>query len=204
MSGIIYCFCGPSGSGKTTLANLYRSTSNGSVSRITTVTTRTPRDGEIDGVDYHFWSEDHFKRGVGDGVFFEFQEVHGQYYGTLKGSLEEVIARNLVSVIILDVHGAITLKDTFPNDTVNVFLTCSIREELRRRISGRNTPQEEVNRRLENAITELSVYSNNHSKFDYLIVNDDLSTSRSALVNITLHESVKRGRPLAFKEEAYG
>jgi guanylate kinase len=202
--GTIYCFSGPSGSGKTTLADTFRKTSNGAVSRVTTVTTRAPRQGEVDGVDYYFWTDENFRRGIEDGMFFEHQQVHGNYYGTLKGSLEEVVARKDMAVIILDVLGAITLKDRYPLNAVNVFLTCSSKAELRRRIEARNTSPEEVERRLHNATVELQVYSTYHRKFDYLIVNDDLNTSKSSLINITLHEAVRQGRSLTFKDEAYG
>ena len=197
MRGVIYCLCGPSGSGKTTLAN------SCGIPRVTTVTTRSPREGEVDGFDYYFWGEEIFRRGIEDQMFFEYEEVHGKFYGTLKGSLEEVIARNGTAVIILDVKGAMTLKETYPLNSVNVFLTCTNKGELRRRIEARKTSQEEVERRLKNATEELRAYSLNHEKFDYLILNDDLNTSKSSLLNITLHQGVKLGRPLVFKDETY-
>jgi guanylate kinase len=157
----------------------------------------------LDGVDYHFWREEHFRRGIADNMFFEHEEVHGNLYGTLKGSLEEVISKDESAVIILDVYGAIRLKDTFPVNTVNVFLTCSTRDELRRRIESRGTSPDEVARRLGRASKELSVYSDEHQKFDYLIVNDDLSTSRLALQNITVQEGVRAGKCLRFEDDIY-
>lgn len=204
MSGTIYCFSGPSGSGKTTLADILRWTSKGQISRITTVTTRKPRSEEVDGIDYHFWSEEHFRRGIADHMFFEHEEVHGNLYGTLKGSLEEVIHQGQSAVIILDVYGAIKLKDTFPDNTVNVFLTCSTRAELRRRIEERGTLPEEVTRRLSRASKEHQTYSSDHRKFDYLIINDDLSTSRLALLNITAQQAVRAGKSLTFEDDVYG
>lgn len=203
MSGVIYCFSGPSGSGKTTLADVFRRTSNGTASRITTVTTRGPRPGEIDGVDYHFWEEPVFERAIRDDLFFEYEMVHGNFYGTLKGSLEDVIAKNEVGVIILDVNGALKLKDTFPENTINVFLTCTMKAELRRRIEERKSPPQEIERRLRNASAEVQTYSRYREKFDYLIVNDDLNIAAAALANITIHEAVKRGRSLTFKDDAY-
>lgn len=200
-SGIIFCFAGPSGSGKTTLADIFRKNSGGSVSRITTVTTRPPRNGEIDGVDYHFWGTGEFLHGVNSNLFFEHELVHGNMYGTLRSSLEEVIERKDTAAIILDVNGAIKLKETFPSDVVNVFMTCTNKEELRRRIEKRNTSTEDVNRRLSAASSELATYSENTDKFNYLIINDDIEASWTVLVNIMIHEKARRGKPLLFQGE---
>jgi guanylate kinase len=199
-SGIIYCFAGPSGSGKTTLSEIFRKNLEGVVSRIVTVTTRAPRDGEVDGIDYHFWTSDEFINAVTKDLFFEHEVVHGNYYGTLKTSLQDVISSSRSSVIILDVKGAIKLKETFPNDVVNVFMTCTHIAELRRRIETRNTTQEDIKMRLAAASKELDTYSSNVQKFDYLIVNDNLETSWTILANITFHERVKRGDVLSFKD----
>lgn len=200
-SGIIFCFAGPSGSGKTTLSDIFRQKSAGSVSRITTVTTRAPRDGEVQSVDYYFWSEAEFLNGVDEGLFFEHEIVHGNRYGTLRQSLEKVVSSATVSSIILDVKGAIKLKETFPNDVVNVFMTCSHKNELRRRIQKRDTTEDDLQRRLSAASWELNTYSQNIHKFDYLIVNDDLEASWTVLMNIMCHERVKRGEPFNFEDE---
>lgn len=199
--GIIFCFAGPSGSGKTTLSEMFRRKSNGSVSRITTVTTRAPRSGEVDGIDYHFWSEDYFRFALRDDLFFEHEKVHGNMYGTLSSSLEQVVTDRKMSLIILDVNGAIKLKNKFPDDVVNVFLTCSHRSELRRRIEERNTAPEDLTRRLNAAALELDIYKANVDKFDYLIVNDDLNVSWTVLSNIATHEGVKRGDVFRFADE---
>lgn len=199
-SGILFCFAGPSGSGKTTLSDLFRDKSEGSISRITTVTTRKPRDGEVSGVDYHFWSSEQFLAGVENNLFFEHEVVHGMHYGTLKKSLQDAVAGRGVSSIILDVNGAIKLKESSPADVVNVFLTCTHKQELYQRILKRNTTPDDLERRLNAASVEIATYTENVDKFDYLIVNDDLQASWTVLSNIMIHERVKRGDRLHFKD----
>jgi guanylate kinase len=192
--GIIFCIAGPSGSGKTTLSNNITEISFGSVSRIVTVTTRPPRESEADGEDYHFWSNDRFARGVADDMFFEHENIHGHRYGTLNGSLEEIIESKKISIIILDVNGAIRLKNTFPNDSVTIFLTCKTKSELKDRIIQRKSTAHDINNRLNSAHSEIEVYNKNAHSFDYLIINETLSSSIHAFSNIIAHETVRRGR----------
>jgi len=198
-SGIIFCFAGPSGSGKTTLADLFINSRKGQVSKVVTVTTRTPRLGEKHGLDYFFWTEDQFFQAVSVGLFFEHENVHGSNYGTLRSSLEEFVSSGKDAVIILDVNGAMTLKESFLKDSVTVFLTARSENELKNRIAERKSSPEEIERRLLAVSTELKAFSDNPTKFDYLIINDNIDQAYTSLRNITLHEYAKRGQPLNFE-----
>lgn len=199
-TGMIFCFAGPSGSGKTTLSDMLKKRSEGEISRLITVTTREPRLGEVNGIDYHFWSEEQFNQGIKDKLFFEHQVVHGKFYGTLKKTIRESILSSAQSVIILDVFGAINLKTQYPKDVINIFLTCTEKEELKRRIAERGTTPDDMEKRLNAVEFEILTYLEHPAKFDYLIVNDDIDVSYSALQNIKIHESIKRGSLFPLKK----
>lgn len=197
--GIIFCLAGPSGAGKTTLAESLRK-HNPFVKRITTVTTRAPRDGEADGVDYHFWNTDSFQDAIQNQLFFEHELVHGKYYGTLKGSLEDIISQKGIALIILDVNGAVNLKKTFPENCINIFITCSHRHELEKRLTARNTNPDEVKKRLSAADNEQVFFSKNINQFDCLILNDQFEIAFGSFLNVLKQEMVRQGRLLVFED----
>ncbi|MFO0616064.1 MAG: guanylate kinase [Polyangiaceae bacterium] len=179
----------PSGAGKTTLTNMLRAAFPAlrfSVSH----TTRRPRPNEEDGREYHFVDRARFEAMVKDGAFAEHAEVHGNLYGT---SLAEIRAAKHGSAgVIFDVdyQGARQIKAHFP-EAVGVFILPPSLTELERRLRGRGTEDEATTkRRLEAAKREIEHYG----FFDYVIVNDDVSTAHEKLRGIVLAERCRRSR----------
>ena len=166
MSTPILVITGPSGVGKGTLIK-------GLLERVpglelaVSATTRAPRAGEVNGVDYHFLSQDDFDRRVAEGEFIEHAEYAGNRYGTLRSELTRP-ARAIV--LEIDVQGARQVREALP-EAVLIFIEPPSFEDLERRLAGRASDQpEQIERRLRAARTELAAAG----EFDHRIVNDDV------------------------------
>lgn len=186
----------PSGGGKTTIARrlLDRRTDVGySVS----CTTRAPRPGEQDGVDYHFLSPAEFEAKVTQGEFAEWAEVHGNRYGTLRSAIREVMEAGRHVMLDIDVQGARMLTAAFP-EAVTIFIIPPSVEVLVARLLGRKSESEEaLALRLRNARAELM----EAERYQYVVVNDDLEHAVRQVDRIVDEESVKRERLPALGEE---
>lgn len=166
----------PSGAGKSTLVARLRAEFPGFAYSIS-CTTRAPRQGEEDGVHYHFLTRDSFLAKREAGFFAEWAEVHGNFYGTPKGPVEEMLGKGQDILFDIDVQGAMQLKRVFPQ-ALYVFILPPTREVLEKRLRGRGTDAEDViAKRLANALGELKEAAN----FDYLIINDDLEEAADEL-----------------------
>ncbi len=158
-----------SGTGKTTLARRLVQRSPRYVFSVS-ATTRPPRPGERDGVDYHFLSEPEFMRRVEEGAFVEWARVHDRLYGTPRKELEAAAARGEHVVLDIDVQGARQIRDSVPDACLIFVLPPSV-DTLMARLEGRGTEApEDVARRLRSARAELQAVPD----FDYVVVNDDL------------------------------
>ena len=179
----------PSGGGKTTVARLLldrRSDVGYSVS----CTTRDPRNGEIDGVDYHFLSREEFNLRRDHGLFAEFAEVHGNLYGTLKSEITRVFDHGRHLVLDIDVNGAMQLLQAYP-EAVLVFLLPPSADVLRDRLFARKSDTPAVAlARLRNARDELAAV---HS-YKYVVVNDDLERAYQQVSAIMDAETVRHSR----------
>lgn len=159
----------PSGTGKTTLAHRLVGDSPDYVFSVS-ATTRRPRVGEIDGVDYHFVDRARFDEMVAADELVEWAEVHGRLYGTPREELERAGARGVHVVLDIDVQGARQIKARIP-DAKLIFVLPPDVETLLGRLTGRGTEDRaDVARRLRSALQELQVVE----EFDYVVVNDDL------------------------------
>ncbi|MHC1751351.1 guanylate kinase [Humidesulfovibrio sp.] len=166
----------PSGAGKSTLVARLRAEFPGFAYSIS-CTTRAPRQGEEDGVHYHFLTRETFISRRDAGYFAEWAEVHGNFYGTPKGPVEEMLGKGQDILFDIDVQGAMQLKRVFPQ-ALYVFILPPTREVLEKRLRGRGTDAEDViAKRLKNALGELKEAAN----FDYLIINDDLEEAADEL-----------------------
>lgn len=182
-NGLLFVLSAPSGCGKGTLRKALLGRDKG-LKFCPSVTTRAPRPGEVDGVDYKFVTKDEFYALERRGVFIEWAEVYGNLYGTPGEDLERARASGWDVIVEKDVQGARTLKGRCP-DAIFIFVLAPSPEELRRRMVARGTETEdEIERRFrmaEREIRELGI-------FDYVIVNDDLERAQERLYAIILGE----------------
>ncbi|WP_148894270.1 guanylate kinase [Geothermobacter ehrlichii] len=188
-NGILFVVSAPSGAGKTTLCR-YLVDMFPEIRQSISFTTRTPREGEVDGVDYHFVGRETFERMVAEGAFAEWAEVHGNLYGTSLRTLQQ--AREAGEDILLDIdcQGAAQLRDRL-DDAVFVFILPPSLKELERRLRGRQTDAEDViARRLANARREIA----QAHWYDYLLVNADLEESAAQLRAIVMAERCRTRR----------
>ena len=178
MKGKLIIVSGPSGSGKSTVTKIVKDRLNIPLS--ISATTRKPREGEVEGIDYYFLSEDEFKRKISNDEFYEYANVHGNYYGTLKKTVEENLEKGLNVILEIDVQGALIAKDK-KKDAVLVFFKTKDTKILEERLRGRKTDSEEViKKRLENTLKELEF----ENKYDYTVINEDIEDSCQKLIEI--------------------
>ncbi len=178
MRGKLIIVSGPSGSGKSTVTKIVKDKLNIPLS--ISATTRNPRDGEIDGKDYFFLSKEEFKNKIDNDEFYEYAEVHGNYYGTLKKTIEENLDKGLNVILEIDVQGALIAKEK-KKDAILVFFRTKDMDILEKRLRDRKTDSEEViQTRLKNAETELKY----EDKYNYTIINENLDDSIQELINI--------------------
>ena len=143
-------------------------------------TTRSPRPGETPGVDYFFMSREEFARGIEEDGFLEWAEVYGNWYGTPRQYVEEMINSGRDVVLEIDIQGARQIKQRYP-EGIFVFVVPPTMEELARRLTGRGTdPPEEIARRLSQAAEEMECAH----EYDYVIVNDEVEKAVATLKSI--------------------
>ena len=186
--GNIFVISAPSGAGKTSLCKElidFFPTLRHSVS----YTTRSGRNGETDGVDYHFVDRQTFREMAEKGAFAEWAEVHGNHYGTALATLDESRRAGQDILLDIDCQGADQLRKTLDN-AVFIFILPPDFAELRRRLQGRNTDSREViERRIANAKGEIR----RAPDYDYLVVNDDFGRACGQLKAIILAEGCRTG-----------
>jgi len=170
MRGSILVLTGPSGAGKSTLIKEMVKDIGPYYFSIST-TTRAPREGEKNGVDYFFVDKEAFQNDIAEELFLEYALVHGNYYGTSLRAVEEALAQGKLVIFDIDVQGHKSIKARLPDITTSVFITPPSFEALKQRLINRNTDSMEViEKRLIMADEELTKID----EFDYVIVNDDL------------------------------
>ena len=175
-SGHLFILSAPSGAGKSTLCR-FLLVRFPDLRYSVSYTTRLPRKGEQDGVDYRFISEAEFRKGIEDGRWAEWAEVHGCCYGTDAGVLADAIARGQDMLLDIDVQGACQLVERFP-DAVTIFVMPPSIEVLRERLLARGTDSREViERRMAAAEKELRC----RSRYRHIVVNDRLETAMAEL-----------------------
>jgi guanylate kinase len=168
--GKLVILSGPSGVGKDTVIDAWKAR-NPFVARVVAYTTRSPREKEVDGVDYHFVPVEEFRRQANGGHFLEYKEVHGNYYATPLSDMQAMLDAGRIAVLKIDVQGALSVMPLRP-DALSVFLLPPDRAELKRRIVGRGTDdQEAVDRRLRNAENEMAL----SDRYQFRVVNRDIT-----------------------------
>lgn len=188
--GLMYVLSSPSGAGKTTLADRLLKGDPGLRLSIS-ATTRKPRPGEVDGVDYYFMTEEKFLRMQEAGEFLESAKVFGNYYGTPRARVFDQLAEGVDILFDIDWQGAQQLDSVARGDVVKVFILPPSREELERRLRNRNQdPEDIVQARMSKADSEISHWA----EYEYVIVNFDLEQSETMLRAILLAERLQRYR----------
>ncbi len=177
--GKIFVFSAPSGSGKTTLVKYILKLFPQLVFSVS-ATTRAGRGNEIDGKDYFFISEDDFSRKIENDEFIEWEKFYDYYYGTLKSFVNETVESGKSIVLELDVKGALSIKERYP-ESVLIFIEPPSINALGERLKRRNTETEEdFRKRIDRAAMELSY----KDKFDYCVINDDLDAAKADVKRI--------------------
>lgn len=170
MKGQILIISGPSGSGKSTLLSRLLKEENDLYFSISS-TTRAPRQGETDGVNYYFTSEDEFKKGIDADEFLEWACVHGNYYGTSLKPVLKALEDGKIAIFDIDVQGFNIAKSKFAKNITSVFITTASKNELKSRLQNRGSDSAEtIEKRLINAVGEME----HILEYDYFLINDDL------------------------------
>lgn len=184
--GNLFVISGPSGVGKNTVINEFLK-NNKEVKLSISCTTRLPRQGEKDGINYFFLTKEEFENDIKEGKFLEWAEFNGNFYGTKQEYVEKTLANQQDIILEIDTQGAMQIKKKLP-DAVLIFIAPPSREVLENRLKGRGTESEDVvQKRLNIAIGELEKMKD----FDFVIVNDDLSKAANELKNIIKRKAAK-------------
>jgi guanylate kinase len=188
--GLLLVLSSPSGAGKTTLARRLLA-ADGDIAMSVSVTTRKQRPGEVDGRDYHFVDEAHFRAMREKGELLEWATVFGNRYGTPRAPVEQAIAAGRDVLFDIDWQGSQQLAEKMPGDIVRVFVLPPSGKVLEERLRTRNQdPSEVVAQRMAEASNEISHWA----EYDYVIVNADLDRSLEGLRAILTAERLRRER----------
>lgn len=189
--GVVLILSSPSGAGKTTLTRMMLQDRNLDLTLSISVTTRARRSSEVDGIHYRFIGEKQFIALRDAGELLEWAEVHGNYYGTPRGPVEEILAQGRDCLFDIDYQGTRQVREKMNADTVSVFILPPSMQELRARLERRAEDSRAViEKRLENARKEIARWK----EYDYVIVNDDLQRSFDDLIAILRAERQRRPR----------
>lgn len=171
--GKVVIVSAPSGSGKTTVVN-HLLESFDCFAFSVSATTRAPRGTEKDGEAYYFITEEEFRRRIEADAFVEHEQVYkGVYYGTLKSEVERIWGDGKVILFDVDVKGGVNLKKYFGKDALSIFVKAPSIKEIRRRLEKRGTDSPEF---IEDRVRKARIEMMYQPKFDYILLNDDLST----------------------------
>lgn len=190
--GLLIVISGPSGVGKGTVRKALFARSGHDLDYSVSMTTRAPREGEVDGVDYYFVSKEEFLKQIDDGNLLEHAEFVGNMYGTPKDKVEEKLNLGHEVVLEIEVNGAMQVREKM-KDAVFIFIAPPTFEALENRLITRGTERGEViKERLEKAKREIKLAS----YYDYIVINDEVSNAADRIMAIIRAEHAKCSRTL--------
>jgi guanylate kinase len=188
--GIIFILSAPSGAGKTTISRAALKEVGG-LSASVSITTRAPRGGEVEGVDYSFVTDDEFDRRLAAKQLAEWARVFDHRYGTLRAPLDRAVADGRDILLDIDIQGARQIRKSYPRDSVLIFVLPPSFKELEERLRRRGTETESaIAHRLKRAREEARAWP----EYDYLIINADVKESLARLGAVVEAERLRVGR----------
>ena len=192
--GAILIISGPSGCGKSTLLKeVYKDIDDYYFSISTT--TRAPREGEVNGVDYFFVTKEEFEKDINNGDFLEYAKVHDNYYGTSLKPIIQALNEGKLVIFDIDVQGHHLVRKKMNDSVTSVFITTPSLKVLEERLNNRNSDSLEViEKRVKNAKKEIEFFD----EYDYFIVNDNLESASNELVSIA---NIARAKAKLFDKE---
>jgi len=191
--GSILIISGPSGAGKSSLIKAVRDKIGDFYFSIST-TTRTPREGEKDGVDYYFVDKETFEAGIRVGEFLEYAQVHGNYYGTSLKPVKKALEAGKLVIFDIDVQGHAIARERMGDLITSVFVTTPSLQELEKRLRARGVDDEDIiKNRINNALIEIEYIT----AYDFLIVNDDFKEAVDSFVAVAKAAMLKKGQKQA-------
>jgi guanylate kinase len=179
-TGAILVLSGPSGAGKSSIIKKIQDHIGSYYFSIST-TTRPMREGEQEGVEYHFVTQEEFKKDIEAELFLEYAKVHGNYYGTSIKPVRQALKDRKLVIFDIDVQGHDAVQNRLGDLTTSVFVTTPTLGELKKRLYGRNTDDVEI---IENRIKMAKREIQRVSEFDFLLINDDLDRAAKHLIRI--------------------
>ena len=196
--GLLLVVSGPSGVGKGTVCSAYLS-SHSECALSVSATTRSPREGEVDGVNYFFLSVDQFRKKIDEGGFLEHAVFCENYYGTPKDTVMKMLEEGKNVILEIEVQGALQIRAHYP-EAVFIFVLPPSMEELEQRLRGRGTETDEViKKRLERAKAEFKFIE----KYNYVLVNDTVENAVSRLDAIVNAEKCVMSRNYKYIEKEF-
>lgn len=190
--GLLIVVSGPSGVGKGTVRKALFDMPNHDLVYSVSMTTRKPRPGEVDGVDYYFVSREDFEKRIEDDQFLEWAEFVGNYYGTPRDKVEEQLEIGKEVVLEIEVEGALKVRSQ-TKDAVFIFLVPPGKESLYNRLLNRGTENDDkIKARMEKADKEFLLAH----KYDYIVVNDDVENAADRIMAIIRAEHAKTERSI--------
>jgi guanylate kinase len=185
--GAILVISGPSGAGKSSLLNEIIYDIGECYFSIST-TTRAPREGETNGIHYHYVNEEEFKQDIKEEMFLDHAIVHGNYYGTSIKPVKEALKQGKLVIFDIDVQGNATITHRLGDITTSVFISPPTLSELKRRLEKRSTDSQEIiDKRINMAKREIQRVT----EYDFLVINDDLEIAAQALRTIANAARIK-------------
>ena len=169
----LICISAPSGSGKTTLCKAIRKLRPELVWSVS-CTTRLPRNGEVNGEDYYFKTKEDFLEMINKGEFAEWENVHGDYYGTLKTKLNNSIKSKEIVLLELDVNGTASIQKLYPDHSYSIFIVPPSIEHLRYRLKNRGSETDKI---IEKRLTRFNEEMMYKDQFDTLLINDNIEVA---------------------------